>query len=162
LTNNKMLAIYLNDHLATEVAIVELAKRCSSSNESTPLGDFLNQLVGQLEADRALLAETLGALGMRVNPVKQAAGWMAEKVGRLKPNGQLTGYSPLSRLIELEALSAGVERKLAVWRSLQLVASSDRRLGGLDFDDLIDRTAGQHEALENHRVEAVRQALLSA
>ena len=34
---------------------------------------------------------------------KDGAAWVAEKLGRLKTNGQLTGYSPLSRLVELEA-----------------------------------------------------------
>ena len=37
------------------------------------------------------------------------AGWVAEKAGRLKLNGSLLTYSPLSRLVELEGLSLGVE-----------------------------------------------------
>ena len=36
---------------------------------------------------------------------------VAETVGRLKPNGTLVRRSPLSDLMELEALSAAVEAK---------------------------------------------------
>ena len=37
--------------------------------------------------------------------------WSAEKFGRLKLNGQLSGYSPLSRLEELEILALVAEGK---------------------------------------------------
>jgi hypothetical protein len=35
-------------------------------------------------------------LGVKPNPIKDAAGWTAEKFGRLKPNNSLLSYSPLS------------------------------------------------------------------
>ena len=37
--------------------------------------------------------------------------WTAEELERLKLNGQLAGYSPLSRLVELEGLAVGIEGK---------------------------------------------------
>ena len=36
---------------------------------------------------------------------KNAGAWALEKVGRLKLNGELTSYSPLSRVVELEGLA---------------------------------------------------------
>ena len=56
---------------------------------------------------RSLLA-TMEALGARVDRLKAAAAWGGEKLGRLKLNGQLRGYSPLSRVVELEGLALGV------------------------------------------------------
>ena len=59
-----------------------------------------------------------------------AAGWTGEKVGRLKPNAQLRGYSPLSPLVELEGLLIGIQGKLAMWSVLAEVADEvglDRR-----------------------------------
>ncbi len=47
----------------------------------------------------------MAALGVPQDRVKNAMGWGAEKLGRLKPNGQLTGYSPLSRMVELKGLT---------------------------------------------------------
>lgn len=48
------------------------------------------------------------------NPARRFRGRcpVAEKLGRLKPNGQLHGYSPLSRVIELEGLYLGISGKL--------------------------------------------------
>ena len=43
-------------------------------------------------------------LGFDSDTMKDLGGWALEKVGRLKLNGQLTGYSPLSRVVELEGL----------------------------------------------------------
>jgi hypothetical protein len=39
----------------------------------------------------------------------------------LKPNGQLRGYAPLSRLLELETLLAGINGKGALWRALEQI-----------------------------------------
>ena len=50
--------------------------------------------------------------------------------GRLKPNGQLTGYSPLSRLVELEGLSLGITGKLGLWRALLGLVPGEPRLDG--------------------------------
>ena len=56
-------------------------------------------------------------LGVKPDRPKVAAGWTAEKIGRLKPNAQLRGYSPLSPLVELEGLLIGIQGKLAMWRA---------------------------------------------
>ena len=47
-------------------------------------------------------------LGFRESKTKEAVAGVGEKVGRLKLNGQIRGYSPLSRVLELEALAVGV------------------------------------------------------
>jgi hypothetical protein len=78
----------------------------------------------------------------------------------LKLNGQLTGYSDLSRLLEVEGLSLGVEGKLSLWESLKELAPSDPRLSGYDFDAMIERAVHQREVLEEHRREAAKIALL--
>ena len=116
--DTKLLGIYLNDHLAGSVVGVELAKRAASNNEGSELGDFLAELAEDIEEDRDTLKSVMNHFGVTENRVKMPIAWAAEKVGRLKPNGQITGYSPLSRLIELEGLALGVTGKLALWRSL--------------------------------------------
>jgi hypothetical protein len=116
-TNPAGLRIYLNDHLAGSISGIELAKRSLSNNRDTPLGQFLLKLLKEIEADRASLERIMSRLGVSKDPVKQAVGWLAEKAGRLKLNGQLLGYSDLSRVVELEGLSLGVEGKLAMWRT---------------------------------------------
>ncbi len=157
--NDKLLSIYLNDHLAGATAGVELAKRALSNNEGTPYGTLLAELVRDIEADRSELQDLIERLGFAQDRVKQAAAWAAEKVGRLKLNGQLTGYSPLSRLVELEGVRLGIEGKLCLWRTLSDIADQDSRLAVSDFAELIRRAETQIEGLEKYRLEAANEAL---
>src|ERR671930_2157738 len=91
--------------------------------------------------------------------LKVLAGWGAERAGRLKLNGRLLGYSPLSRLEEIEALALGVEGKLALWRALRRTHASDPRLADIDLDELIERARSQRRRLERQRVRAADEAL---
>jgi hypothetical protein len=156
--SNKLLRIYLNDHLAGSAAGRELAKRCLSNNHENALGRYLEELLPQIEEDRAILESILDRLGESKDRVKPAFAWAVEKVGRLKLNGQLTGYSDLSRLLEVEGLSLGVEGKLSLWASLKELAPSEPRLSSYDFDAMIERGVHQREVLEEHRREAAKIA----
>ena len=154
----KLLNIYLNDHLAGAAAGLELAKRCRSSNTGTPLATFLDGLIAEIESDKDELEDLMSQLGAPTDKLKQVAAWAGEKAGRLKLNGQITGYSPLSRLIELEGLCLGVEGKASLWRSLKEISGHDPRLATFDLDRLEKRAVEQREELEVHRREAARTA----
>ncbi|MQA98716.1 MAG: hypothetical protein GEU78_00240 [Actinobacteria bacterium] len=153
-----LLGIYLNDHLAGSVVGHELVKRTHASNEGTPLGDFLNLLAEEIEEDRRALTDVMDRLGVRRNPAKQAGGWVVEKLGRLKPNGRLLGYSDLSRVLELEGLTIGITGKLALWRNLQALAQVDERLATAPIEEVIRRSERQLRDLQEYRVEAARTA----
>ena len=77
----------------------------------TEFGDVLRRLAGEIEDDRRTLEGIVVELGFRESKAKEAVAWVGEKVGRLKLNGQIRGYSPLSRVLELEALAVGVARE---------------------------------------------------
>jgi hypothetical protein len=76
----------------------------------------------------------------------------------LKLNGRLLRYSPLSRLVEVEGLSIGVEGKLSMWRALRRLARTEPRLQAFDFDALIARAEAQRTALERLRLLAADTA----
>ena len=156
---SKLLRIYLNDHLAGSMAGLELAKRCCSNNEGTPLADYLRGFIAELEEDRAEVMRLIDSLGFPQDRLKVGAAWVAEKVGRLKLNGQITGYSDLSRLLELEGLCLGVEGKASLWRSLLSIAGTESQLAVTDLDGLLKRAERQREELEVHRLEAAKKAL---
>lgn len=158
LVHETHLRIYLNDHLAGSAAGLDLARRCHRSNREGTLGEFLARLVAEIETDGQALRRLMTGLGLPENPVKVTVLRALERLGRLKPNGQLRGYSDLSRLAELEGLCLGVEGKLALWRNLETagVAAS-----GLDLREQAARAERQREELERHRLEAARQALSS-
>ena len=158
MTPEKRLRIYLNDHSAGSLTGYELAKRCAKNNEGSLLGDYLQTFIAELEEERSELHRLSDALGLQRDMLKDGMGWVAEKAGRLKLNGQLTGYSPLSRLWELEGLLIGVTGKRSLWRSLQRVAENDPRLGIIDLERLEKQAQAQLENLEQHRIEAAEAA----
>jgi hypothetical protein len=154
------LAIYLNDHLAGATIGVELARRAARENEGTELGEFLRGLRTEIEEDRAQLITLMRALKIPRSRPKEATAWTLEKLGRLKLNGQVTGYSPLSRLLELEGLAAGIEAKRALWAALAERSREDDSLRRLDYDALLERARRQRETLEPHRLGAAAEALV--
>ena len=160
MTQQKYLRIYLNDHFAGATVGYELAKRTYSNNQSGALGTFLRRLITELELDKSTLEEVMRAVVAKRDSVKAGAGWMAEKVGRLKLNGQLRGYSDLSRVVELEGLAIGIEGKLRLWASLDEL--NDPRLESIDLQTAKARARSQLDELEAHRLEAVRTALVSS
>jgi hypothetical protein len=153
------LSIYLNDHLAGSTAGLDLARRAASNNEGTPYGRVLAEVAVEIAQDRDALIEVMARLSVGRDRVKVAAGWAAEKLGRLKPNGSLLSYSPLSRLVEIEGIALGVEGKLSLWQSLKVSHGDDPRLRGVDLDGLINRARSQRRRLERQRRRAADEAL---
>lgn len=153
-----LLAIYLNDHLAGSTAGVELARRLRASNEGEPdFGPALAQICAEIEADREALEQAMDQLEVGRDRLKPVAAVLAERLGRLKPNGQLRGYSPLSRMVELEALQIGVVGKRRLWRALGHTHAED--LPGLDLDALAERATSQLRRLEALHLKAAALAL---
>ena len=155
----RQLDIYLNDHLAGATVGVELSRRAASSNRGAPSGEFLERLHDEIVEDRRTLLAVVRALGVDISPAKPALAWCAEKAGRLKLNGRLRGYSPLSRLIELEGLEAGVAAKRSLWQSLARAFPGDARLEQFDLDELIARAERQLRGTCEQRLTAAREAL---
>ena len=153
-----LLAIYLNDHLAGATAARELVRRAASSNRRSDYGRFLERLASEVDEDRDALLAIMRALGASVDQLKVLGGWGAEKLGRFKLNGRLLGYSPLSRLVELEALALGVSGKRALWRALELLAPDQPGLGRFDLSHLIVRAEAQLDELETYRLQAAAEA----
>jgi hypothetical protein len=136
------LPIYLNDHLAGAVVGVELVRRmCASNQDDEAIAPDLLRVAAEVEEDRATLEQVLGRLDVSRSPVKPVAAWLIERVGRLKPNGHLRGYSPLSRVLELEGLAMGITGKIDLWRTLSSLGLAER--SEVDFDALAERAEKQ-------------------
>ena len=157
----RLLAIYLNDHLAAATLGVELARRLRSSNRGdAEMGEPLAKICAEIEADRDTLIRLMERLGIDRNPVKPALARVAERLGRLKLNGQLRGYSPLSRMIELEGLATGIGAKLQLWNALE--QNFGESLEGFDFHALAARADDQGQRVEDLHLAAAQRALPSA
>jgi hypothetical protein len=152
------LRIYLNDHRAGAAAGITTARRSARHNRGSALGATLEQLVSELEADARTLDHVIRELQLATNTAKRAVASSLAALGELKSNGRLFGYSPLSRLLELELLLAGIGAKRALWRALQVTIRD--RLPDVDLDELLRRADSQRASLVPHHEMAAAVALL--
>ena len=153
---SELLRTYLQDHHAGATAGLELAKRAAGANKDNDYGAELERIADEIAEDRSVLEQVMERLEISPSKLKDAGGWTAEKLGRLKPNNRLLSYSPLSRVIELEGLMIGVTGKQALWEALQTAVGES--LDGISFPELSARAADQRARLEELRRRAATEA----
>ncbi|MFE6847714.1 hypothetical protein [Streptomyces sp. NPDC057686] len=149
--SSHLLGLYLNDHLAGSSAGLDLLNRAAKAHDGRPLGPELERLAREVEQDRESLKQIMRSLEVPVRRSRAALGWLGEKAGRLKLNGRLFSRSPLSDVMELEAMRLGVEGKRSCWRNLRSLADRDDRLDRAQLAWLLDRAEEQAETLEGMR-----------
>lgn len=153
----RLLEIYLQDHHAGATTGLELVRRVARANRGGAYGVELEAIASEIETDVLSLEGIMSDLGVKRDRRKDAAGWVGEKLGRLKRNGTWISYSPLSRLVELEGLVVGVRGKQGLWDAL-----ADAPAGAsvsADVEALADRARNQLSRLEALRRRAAREAL---
>ena len=154
-----LLGVYLNDHLAGATVGVGLVRRMAASAEpGSETAAAVKPLVSEITADRSALVTMMAAVGVKIRGYKVFAAWAGEKAG-CKLNGHVLSRSPLSALEETEMLRLGVEGKAAGWRTLQVVAQRDSRLDAGQLDELLARATRQSDTLESLRVSIAEQVL---
>ncbi|MFF4120772.1 hypothetical protein [Streptomyces sp. NPDC001714] len=156
-----LLGIYLNDHLAGSTVGAGRSQFTARSHRNPPYAEPLRHLAGEIAEDRASLLRIMRSLGVPKRHYKVAASGAAERMGRLKTNGRLLRRSPLTLVIELEFLRLGVQGKELGWRTLRTLAEADDRLDDQELDGLIARAERQLSTLEELRVRAVQDVLLT-
>ena len=159
-SKHKYVSIYVDDHRAAAAGGVALARRTARENVgSTFSGDVLQGVADDIAEDKATLDSIARLLGVRPNVLKVTVARLGEMAGRFKLNGQLRGYSPLSRLIEIEALIAGIEAKRCLWISLQEARRNE--LAEIDIERLVARADNQRNLLASLHPQAAALALSS-
>jgi hypothetical protein len=154
---DKLLGVYLNDHLMGATAGTELARRLAKAEQSWSGGGELALVADEIAADRATLREIMAKLDVPAQFYRSWLGWAGEKAGRLKTNRRLFTRSPLSRVLELELLRLGIEGKGAGWRTLLQVAETEPRLSADQLERLIERAQSQIDTVEELRIRAARE-----
>jgi hypothetical protein len=157
----KYLKIYLQDHFAGATAGVELAKRAAANNEGdAEFGEPLRRIAGEIDDDREQLRRLMARLDVEPDRIKTTLFWAGEKAGRLKLNGELLSFSPLSRHLEIEGLISGVSGKLSLWRVLIAVEGAHPQLDPEELTALATRAEDQLERLHELRDTAGRIAFM--
>ncbi|HEY7583828.1 MAG TPA: hypothetical protein VIB78_09440 [Acidimicrobiia bacterium] len=155
--SGRLLAIYLRDHRAGAVAGRRLAYRLAKEN---PQWAALRKVAQEIAADEIRLIDVMNVLGVSEGIFKNVAAAAMETAERLKPNGRLLAYSPLSRVLEIESLISGVAAKLRLWASLRQLAGEGDHLAEIDFEELDRRALDQLTALASLHESAVLLAFM--
>jgi hypothetical protein len=92
-----LLEIYVRDHYVGSTAGVALVRRCRRSNRGTTWDTMLAPVEDEIAEDRETLESLMTELAVEPSHLKAGLGAVGERLGRLKSNGRLFGYSPLSR-----------------------------------------------------------------
>jgi hypothetical protein len=150
----EFLGIYLNDQLSLGILWRELARRSQRNNSGTELADALTRVSTGIAEDVDTFQQIMRRLGIGINPMKIGLAVAAERLGRLKPNSRMSGYSPLSRFLELDVLAMGIDGKKLLWTTLRDLAGLGSRLPDIDFNHLLERAEQQRADLEPFRVRA--------
>jgi hypothetical protein len=150
------LAIYLRNHEAAAQAGRDLFRRTAASQRDRPYAGELAQLATEIQQDLDSLHAVMRAARVSPDPVQGLVLRLGERIGRLKPNGQLLRRAPLSDLVEVEGLLDAVRAKAAGWQALAQVPAPDWAEVA-DTQLLYERAIDQAERLnEIHRVVAAR------
>jgi hypothetical protein len=83
--------------------------------------------------------------------VKELAGWLCEKVSRLKLRHD--DNDGLGLFEALEFLEAGIHGKSELWRALAAAGPTDPRLRGINFEHLTNRAEKQRAEVESRRLQ---------
>jgi hypothetical protein len=150
---------YLNDHRAGASAGTALVKRIWRSNRRTQWGPPIERVAQSIEQDLIVLDEVRAAAGVSGGDLKKVAALLTERAGRLKLNGHLLTYSPLSRVLELETLMSAIQAKQRLWATLRTAARSHPEWSDFDFAALEKRGSEQTETLSQVHEWAVSEMM---
>lgn len=157
------LANYLRNHWAASAGGGDLAARVARSHRGTDLAAELDALAVQVVEDREALRGLMDRVGVGPDHLGALAARAGERVGRLKPNGRLVRHSPVSDVLEIEALHGAITAKSAGWEALRVLAPQDDRLPDARLAELQERASDQLERLSAvHRTLVARRLPPSA
>ena len=94
------------------------AARLADAEGNSADGPALAKLATDVATDREALLALMEAAGIEPNRLKTVIASVGEKLGALKLNGRLTDRSPLSTVVEIEAMQMAVRGKRSLWETL--------------------------------------------
>jgi hypothetical protein len=148
------LGAYVHDHLAGAQFAVELLEDLKDHADDEGVRGLAAEILQQVQQDRETLQQFAIRIGEEPSALKEAAGWLAQKLSRIKlaPDRRFGVFEAV------ESLSLGILGKLALWRALATL-HGDQRVKSLDLKTLVERAKQQHEKMESLRLALAPRAL---
>ena len=146
----EMLHTYMQDHPAGAAAGIDLLRRVAEDHEDPTIREVVSRIGDETVEDLKSLEELMTLVGTSPSTLKDLPARAAEKLGQLKPNRRVAERSPLSDLVELEALTLAVTGKMLGFRALLDIA--DPRLPRPTLENLVERAEEHGRELEKLRL----------
>jgi hypothetical protein len=154
---SESLATYLNDHLGGAQIAVQILEAMRDQHDDKRFREFANMLLPGIQADDQTVRSIAKDIGASTSVVKEAGGWLLEKLARIKLGH--TGTTDIGMFESLELLSVGIQGKLCLWKALRAASRLDSRLRAYPFEDLINRAQQQYEKVEAQRLDLAQHVL---
>ncbi len=156
------LVVYLRNHDAALVAATARLELTARSHRHASARQVLTDLVAETRTDRDELGRLMHALGIPPSRAQRAATRLGERLGRLKPNGSWSQRTPLTDVVELEALGLAalgtlrMWQTLLTWQTLEGIGPLTATVDDLDLRALVSTALRRVGTLERLHDESVR------
>jgi hypothetical protein len=150
----QFLRIYLDDHLAGARAGCHRAQRLAEAEAGSKDAAALASFAADVAADLRALEDVMKSMGVEANRLKTGLATLGEKLGMVKLNGRALRRSPLSTIVELEAMRMAVRGKRSLWETLRIVLAEG---SPVDLEALIARADAQAGLLAGLHAERAAQ-----
>jgi hypothetical protein len=115
----------------------------------------------EIAGDQAALEGLLAEFGEE-SRTRRAAGWIAEKVGRIKVDMDGLKFGELGLLEALEMLALGIAGKRMLWAALSAAFKHSPLLSSVDLAFMERRALAQLERVETARLASAGAAFKEA
>lgn len=145
-SRDQLLGIYLQDHDAVAAAAIALAERAVARVRHENTRQQLDRIATELVEDREVLRQVMATLRTEPATWKVVAARVAERVGRLKLNGQVLRSSALGNVWDMEGLLDVVAAKRRLWQAIAEVPGLEDT-AGINTDEMLQRLESQLDRL---------------
>lgn len=146
----ELLHTYMQDHHTGAAAGLDLFHRVAAGHSDPEIRAVISRLADETEQDKHSLERLMTLVGAKPSALKILTARVGEKLARFKPNQRLRDRSPLSDLIELEALTLAVRgRELGMKALLDI---EDPRLPRESLQTLVERAVDHGTTLDELRL----------
>jgi hypothetical protein len=154
------IAHHVHTHLAGSAAGIDLFGRSADAQLDPETGALVRDIQRELLDERRRLRRMAEDLGVGESATMTLGARVGERVGRLKPNGSWTRRTPLTDLVELEAMRVAVSGKRAGWEALMSVVDVHAALDREELEMLAEQAADQERRLAGAHRRAAARALV--
>lgn len=148
--SREKLANYLNDHLGGSTVALDLLGHLAETQPADR--NYYAGLRREIQDDQDMLKKLLEGLQEKKSLAMQGAGWMAEKLGRLKMRLEGMEHHELGLFESLEILALGIHGKKLLWAALAKVAHGYPAWADIDFAALKKNADRQYRSVEQRRL----------